>query len=195
MSNQWWKVMVKRTIELTGRTYSDEDFDRYYLRVFQHYGSPQGYELLPDALMFLEYVTDKVGSVGIVSNCPARTVEDVIPMLGIHDYFKFFLCAETFGGQKPDFPIYGEALRNIRFWGGGDMVKPEEILHIGDNEAADYAGARAAGFQACFLNRSSNVQFNEWLVSPDFPGKSAKDLQDHTYADFNEIRSQMSHLP
>ncbi len=35
-SNQWWKVMLKRTIELTGRVYSDEDFDSFLIRVYQH---------------------------------------------------------------------------------------------------------------------------------------------------------------
>jgi FMN phosphatase YigB (HAD superfamily) len=208
--------MVRRTMELTGRVYSDEEFNRFFLRVFQHYGSQNGYILLGDTLPFLQYLQGKVSSIGIISNCPSRTVEEVLPMLNLHEYFKFFLCAETFGGQKPDYPIFGEAIKQIRFWDklqeqgvsvhenglrhgfkgdGYHDVLPEEVLHIGDNEAADYAGARAAGFQACLLNRKNNVKYNDWLIGPEYAGKSDQDLRENTFADLNNIISLMSHLP
>jgi len=52
--------MLRRTIDLTGRQVTQKEFDRYYLRVYQHFGSREGYRVLGDTLPFLQYVQDKV---------------------------------------------------------------------------------------------------------------------------------------
>ena len=52
--------MLRRTIELTGRQVTQQELDRYYLRVYQHFGSREGYRVLGDTLPFLQYVQDKV---------------------------------------------------------------------------------------------------------------------------------------
>jgi len=217
-TNEWWKHMLRRTIDLTGRNYTQQEFDRYYLRVFQHFGSREGYRILDDTLPFLQYVQDKVLVLGVVSNCPARTVTDSLPMLGLHKYFHFHLSAETFGGQKPDSRIFNEALLQARFWAransatatasaaaegagagaGADsdiMIQPSEILHIGDASVADYAGARSAGMQAALLNRSTNVVFNDWLTSPPMPSAEMVETAPNTFADFNGVKGVMSFLP
>ena len=60
-----------------------------FRRVYQHFGSPKGYEVLPDAAVFLEKISDDY-LLGICSNTPNRHSASVLPMLGIHERFKFF---------------------------------------------------------------------------------------------------------
>jgi len=215
-SNEWWKVMLQRTIDLTGRTYTQPEFDRYYLRVFQHFGSAEGYRVLEDTLPFLRYVQDKVQVLGVISNCPARTITDSLPMLGLHNHFHFFLSAEAVRGQKPDLPIFQAAQEQANFWaratatatatagaavtGGGTdsnhAIHPSEILHIGDAFVADYVGARSAGMQSALLNRSTSVVLNDWLTSPELPGEhTAAMVAKNTFADFYGVQGVMSHLP
>ena len=60
-----------------------------FRRVYQHFGSPKGYEVLPDAAVFLDKIPDSY-LLGICSNTPNRHSASVLPMLGIHERFKFF---------------------------------------------------------------------------------------------------------
>jgi len=41
----------------------------------------------------------------------------------------------------------------------------KKVLHIGDNLATDYCGARAAGFQALLLDRSDDARVVAYQVS------------------------------
>jgi hypothetical protein len=50
---EWWRATIKRVLHYAGRTadtdYTPEEFDRYFRRVYQHFGSPAGYMVLEDA--------------------------------------------------------------------------------------------------------------------------------------------------
>ena len=39
-SRTWWAHTVRGALTHCGRSYSDADFDRYFRRVYQHYGTP-----------------------------------------------------------------------------------------------------------------------------------------------------------
>ena len=78
-SKQWWRIAVKAALDNTmsatatgggggvagggggaGTPHihpcSEADFERFFRRIYQHYGSPEGYSILSDVLPFLEYV-------------------------------------------------------------------------------------------------------------------------------------------
>ena len=38
-SRRWWEKTVKRTLELCNRNYTNAEFDRFFRRVYQHFGS------------------------------------------------------------------------------------------------------------------------------------------------------------
>ena len=44
-SREWWEITVKTSLQLLGREYSTEEFNRFFRRVYQHYGSLEGYEV------------------------------------------------------------------------------------------------------------------------------------------------------
>ena len=89
---------VRRAIELTGRTdYTEQEFNRFFRRIYQQYGSLKGYEVLEDTLPLISWLAQRDPSLvlGITTNTPARTVETVLPMLGLHNHFKFFVCCQV----------------------------------------------------------------------------------------------------
>jgi len=182
---EWWRETVKRVLVHSGRSpysdFSNEDFDRYFRRVYQHFVSPRGYMLLDDAQALLDSLHIKAEEdrdsasllLGITSNTPTRHMESVLPMLGIHDQFRWFTCSQEVGAEKPSPEIFGDAYQKAKFW-IPDLQK-HQVLHIGDSLACDFCGAKAFGFQALLLDRSDNpavAVYQDWVEAPDYQGKS-----------------------
>lgn len=185
-----WVRTVRSALEYCGRTqYTDEEFDRFFRKVYQHYGSLDGYEKLPDAVPFLDWLQNqKKYSLGVTTNTPMRTVETVLPMNGFDKYFEWFLCSQDVGIEKPDKGIFECTYQRALFW--TPDLKREEILHIGDSMVSDFCGAKAAGFQALLLDRSSNPKvtvYQDWLEAPDYPGKSESDIKSGTVRDLLSV--------
>ena len=144
-SREWWYTTVHRAVELTGRKYSNDEFNRFFRRVYQHYGSMEGYEVLDDTLPLLNWLKDKNIPMGIITNTPARTVETVLPMLGLHNYFKFFICCQDIGVEKPGHEIFDAGYKEAMFWENQKLnennpLKRADCLHLGDSFAADFCG-------------------------------------------------------
>jgi putative hydrolase of the HAD superfamily len=199
-SRNWWLKTVKRAVELTGRTgYSDMEFNRFFRRVYQVYGSLRGYEVLEDTLPLLSWLHQRDPSLvlGITTNTPARTVETVLPMVGLHEHFKFFVCCQDVGVEKPGKEIFQAAYEEASFWVKAlhdDSLDPSEVLHVGDSLAADYCGSKAFGFQSLYLDRSANAKvtrYQDWLTAPDFPGKSEETIRAATISNLHGIREAL----
>ena len=87
-SRQWWVRTVRSALEFCGRTkYTEQEFNRFFRRVYQHYGSLEGYERLPDAVAFLEWAKERGLTMGVTTNTPVRTMETV--PLAFSKYFVY----------------------------------------------------------------------------------------------------------
>lgn len=76
----------------------------------------------------------------------AITNGNVDPALcGLAQYFQFTLRSGPNGRAKPYQDLYHLAAKRLG-------VKPEQILHTGDDLTTDVAGALRAGLQACWVN-------------------------------------------
>lgn len=96
---EWWRTTVSRILHHAKPDvqYTDEEFDRYFRRVYQHFGSPAAYMILEDAEYLLSSLKKDSPSLlmGITSNTPLRHMESVLPMLdSLHDHFLFFTCSQ-----------------------------------------------------------------------------------------------------
>jgi FMN phosphatase YigB (HAD superfamily) len=86
-SRQWWVRTVRSALEFCGRTnYTEQEFNRFFRRVYQQYGSLEGYERLPDAVAFLEWAKERGLTMGVTTNTPVRTMETVP-----HTFSKYFV--------------------------------------------------------------------------------------------------------
>ncbi|KAL9189849.1 hypothetical protein ACHAXT_009524 [Thalassiosira profunda] len=191
---EWWRETVGRVLHHAkpDAAYTEEEFDRYFRRVYQHFGSPGGYRVLEDAQCLLD--TLEGGSsddilLGITSNTPTRHMESVLPMLdSLHDRFSWFACSQDVRHEKPAVEIFDASFRQALFW-IPDLQK-EEILHIGDSYECDYCGARRYGFQALLLDRSDNPsvqKYQDWMEAVEYEGKSLEDVSANTITSLEEV--------
>jgi len=188
----WWRTTVRRVLHHASpdATYTEEEFDRYFRRVYQHFGSPAGYMVLEDAQHLLTSLRDDDDLLlGITSNTPTRHMESVLPMLdSLHDHFSWFACSQDVKYEKPSMEIFEASYQQAKFW-LPDLQK-DEVLHIGDSYACDYCGAKRYGFQALLLDRSENpsvTTYQDWMEAPDYEGKSLEDAQENTITSLSEV--------
>jgi len=189
---EWWQTTVSRVLyhAQPDIKYTHEDFDRYFRRVYQHFGSPKGYRVLEDAQHLLTSLETSNNDIllGITSNTPIRHMETVLPMLDIHDHFSWFTCSQEVKHEKPAMEIFDAAFQQAKYWIPDLQI--EEVLHIGDSYACDYCGAKRYGFQALFLDRSDNpsvTTYQDWIDAPEYKGKSLDDLKENTITSLSEV--------
>ncbi|HOW75249.1 MAG TPA: HAD family hydrolase [Candidatus Competibacteraceae bacterium] len=68
-------------------------------------------------------------------------------LIGLDDLFAFSLNAIDIGAAKPDPLLFKEASRRL-------AVRPDQIVHIGDDPEHDIFGAARAGFRTVWVNRT-----------------------------------------
>jgi len=236
-SRQWWVKCVKTCLAETGLTeedYSEKDFNRWFRRVYQNYGCPAGYVLMSDTFPFLKWATEQGYLLAVTTNTPSRTMDSVLPFMGLHQYFRCFTCSQDVGVEKPDKAIFDHSLAELQHFAAkiasgaiaDDCVRkfdtagfnqaetiatnkyqkirdgerddttlhPDQVLHIGDSMPADLCGPRAAGWLGMYLDRTSdpNVRvYQDWLVGPDYPGKSEEDIRENTVFSLDEVRAKL----
>jgi len=195
-SRAWWRTCVGEVMQACGRdNYSTDEMDRYFRRLYQAFGTPSAYTVLDDAIPFLDWALANGYVLGVTTNTPARTVDTVLPMVGLHDYFQWFACSGEIGVEKPNAAIYAQALDQARFWATqGQNLDAADVLHVGDHFAADFCGARAFGMQSLLLDRSSNPRvenYSDWITAPEYPGRSHEDIQASTVRSLAEVRARL----
>eukprot|EP00439_Symbiodinium_sp_Y106_P055609 s1913_g7.t1 len=104
-------------------------------------------------LPLAEWTRQQGLTVGVTTNEDARVLDTTLPMLGFHDFMRWFITSQEVGYQKPDQWIYVDAWREASLWVPG--LRREEILHVGSSYEEDFCGARDAGLQALLLDRGA----------------------------------------
>jgi putative hydrolase of the HAD superfamily len=84
----------------------------------------------------------------VVSNFDGR-LRFILEHLGISKYFGHVFVSSELGADKPDPEIYRRAVGLIG-------VKPNEVMHVGDDSQRDWEAASAAGLLVFQLNRPRN---------------------------------------
>jgi len=104
----------------------------------------QRVDLFEDARPALEFLAARYPLVSI-SNGNAD-----LARVGIAEFFRAAISAREFGVGKPDPRIFHAAA-------GALEVRPEQVLHLGDDATLDALGAMNAGMQAAWINRSDHL--------------------------------------
>ena len=72
--------------------------------------------------------------------------------------------------SKPSFSIFKIILDDFK-------LKPDEIVHIGDNLFTDIFGAKKCGFGTVFINKRNSVN-NNLKIYPDYTVKDISKIPD-----------------
>jgi putative hydrolase of the HAD superfamily len=143
----WWRRLVERMLSCAG--YEVRDPDRYFEAVYREFGLHGAWQLRPGARALLDKLFRVGLRLGIVSNFDRRLYR-ILDDLGIRGYFEQVVISSEVGADKPSPKIFMVALSRFQ-------VRPEEMLHVGDDEATDGVGARAAGISALIVNHAERT--------------------------------------
>lgn len=143
----WWRRLVGRMLSCAG--YEVRDPDRYFEAVYREFGLPGLWRLQPGAKPLLSKLFRAGFRLGIVSNFDRRLYR-ILDDLGIRGCFEQVVISSEVGADKPSPKIFMVALSRFQ-------VRPEEMLHVGDDEATDGVGARAAGISALIVDHSEHT--------------------------------------
>lgn len=143
---EWWRQLVARMLSRAG--YALPDPEGYFEAVYREFGLPGAWQLRPGAKAVLEELYRTGIRLGIVSNFDRRLYQ-VLEELGIRGYFEQVVISSEVGADKPSPKIFREALSRFQ-------VPADEMLHVGDDEATDGAGARAVGIPAVIVDGSEH---------------------------------------
>ena len=111
------------------------------------YWSPRIVKLVPGTMELLEYLKPKY-HLHLITNGFQEVQHTKLSGSGMEPYFETLTVSEEVGVKKPNPEIFHYALKKAG-------ATPEESLMIGDEMAVDIDGARAAGLDQLFFNRTN----------------------------------------
>jgi HAD superfamily hydrolase (TIGR01509 family) len=105
----------------------------------------------------------------ILSNWPlAATIDRYVAAKGWDRHFRAIVVSQRVGMIKPHPAIFAAALEAL------GAPRPNAVLHVGDDWAADVVGAKEAGWRAAYLTRQPR---DSPLPSSDRDGRAVPDLE------------------
>lgn len=144
-SRAWWRNVNLRTLEAAGLPV--ERWDALEARFMVLLDDPASYAVFPDVIGTLGALRQAGYRLGVISNW-GWNLPDLCREWGLDTYFDFVLPSSRVGCAKPNPRIFRQALHLAG-------VEAGAALHVGDSLYADVGGARSAGMDALFLNRTA----------------------------------------
>lgn len=117
------------------------------MRYFPHLYDPQIEPLLDELSEHIPLaITSNTGMLD------GALMTDLLTQLGIFDFFCVHTFSNEVGASKPDPRIFAATYEGLL--DHAESVRPEEIIHIGDNPLADGAGPTHSGMRSRLVNTS-----------------------------------------
>ena len=146
------KIDTEKTVEdVITRVKNFRNISNEEEQMIRTWIEPSGTFLLPEAIEILKYLKEKSYLLGIISNSPPTT-QDQLKDLGINIYFDSAVFSFECGYRKPSREIYDLFLKRFN-------IPASEALMIGDSMKNDVLGAQNAGLDAILLDKDDVINF------------------------------------
>jgi len=140
----WWRKLVDVVLDQVAPSLSEFDRDNFFEIAYEHFAEAGVWELYPEVPEVLEKLRPPL-QLAVISNFDGR-LRFILQHLGISKFFTHIFVSSEVGADKPDPEIYRRALKFID-------LKPNEVLHVGDDPERDWEAASAAGLSIFRLDR------------------------------------------
>jgi putative hydrolase of the HAD superfamily len=130
--------------------------DAFYPAVYDRFAEPDCWHIFEDVLPALDALADCGLKLGIISNWDER-LRPLLDRLGLLHRFAAVVVSCEVGATKPAPELFQRAARNLG-------VLPAELLHVGDSQAFDVAGAENAGARGLQVERKRRLTAS-WQVA------------------------------
>jgi putative hydrolase of the HAD superfamily len=121
--------------------------------IYERFSEQRCWRIYEDVLPAVEQLKSRGLRLAVISNWDDRLVP-LLEQLGLARHFEDIFVSASVGAHKPSPKIFHHAATQLG-------LAPTEVLHIGDSEAEDVAGARGAGFGARRIRRSGAVELHD----------------------------------
>jgi putative hydrolase of the HAD superfamily len=143
----WWRELVDLVLDQVAPSLSEVDRDNFFEIAYERFAEPGVWELYPEVPGVLEQLQPRF-QLAVISNFDGR-LRFILRHLGISKFFADIFISSEIGADKPDPEIFRRALQLID-------LKPNEVLHVGDDPERDWKAASAAGLSIFRLDRPKN---------------------------------------
>jgi len=143
----WWRELVGLVLDQVAPSLGELDRDNFFEIAYEHFAEAGVWELYPEVHGVLEQLQPRF-QLAVISNFDGR-LRLILEHLGISNFFRHVFISSELGADKPDPEIYQRALQFID-------LKPNEVLHVGDDPERDWEAASAAGLSIFRLDRHKN---------------------------------------
>ena len=143
----WWRELVDLVLAQVAPSLSEFDRDNFFEITYEHFGESGVWELYPEVPDVLKQLQPRF-QLAVISNFDGR-LRFILQHLSISKFFTHIFISSEIGADKPDPEIYRRALKLID-------LKPDEVLHVGDDPERDWEAASAAGLSIFRLDRPNN---------------------------------------
>jgi len=140
----WWKELVRRIFEPWSPF---EQFENYFAELFEYFSQAESWILYPEVSETLSALKARGLILDVISNFDSRLVK-ILHGLGAAHWFDEVFISSRVGHAKPNRRIFEAALEK-------HGLKPENAVHVGDNEVNDVQGAMNAGMRGILVDRNS----------------------------------------
>jgi putative hydrolase of the HAD superfamily len=144
---RWWRAIVDAAFAAAGAPAVPAEL---FEAIFSHYAGGGAWKRYDDTLSALAALRRRGYALAIVSNFDGRLIR-LVDELGIGPLVTATVCSTRAGAAKPDTRIFRHTLELLG-------ARPAESLHVGDDPAADVAGALAAGLRAVRIDRRAEPE-------------------------------------
>ena len=143
----WWRELVEKVFEEVAPSLSELDRDNFFEIAYEHFAESGVWEIYPEVPEILEKLRPKF-KLAVVSNFDGR-LRMILEHLGISKFFSHIFVSSEVGADKPDPEIFRRALKFMK-------LRPNNVLHAGDDTDRDWKAAKAAGLRVFKLERGKN---------------------------------------
>src|SRR4030095_4034324 len=132
----WWHELVDLVLDQVAPSLSEFDRDNFFEIAYDHFAEAGVWELYPEVVDVLEKLQPRF-HLAVISNFDGR-LRFILRHLGISKYFAHVFISSELGADKPDPEIFRRAVKLID-------LKPNQVLHVGDDSERDWKAAAEAG--------------------------------------------------
>jgi putative hydrolase of the HAD superfamily len=143
----WWHELVDLVLAQVAPSLSGFDRDNFFEIAYEHFAESGVWELYPEVPDVLKQLQPRF-QLAVISNFDGR-LRFILQHLGISKFFTHVFISSEIGADKPDSEIFRRALKLIN-------LKPNEVLHVGDDPERDWEAASTAGLLIFRLDRPKN---------------------------------------
>jgi putative hydrolase of the HAD superfamily len=143
----WWRELVDLVLDQVAPSLSEFDRENFFEIAYEHFAEAGVWEVYPEVPGVLQQLQPHF-RLAVISNFDGR-LRFILRHLGISKFFTRIFVSSEIGADKPDPEIFQRALMLID-------LKPNEVLHVGDDPERDWQAASAAGLSIFRLDRPKN---------------------------------------